>query len=103
MRQRGDNMADKSKRYQGAFGVFWQTWDVFWKKTSISGLSNAGTSNSLFRRTCWTLIFTVFFVFTCMGLQQVIEDYLSFPVTTTVTVKHQNRVILYTLNILLQS
>ena len=72
--------------------VLWQTWDVFWQRTSISGVSNAGIATSVFRRTCWMMLFTFFSILTIYGLYNVITDYIKYPVTTSVTVKHQNQV-----------
>ena len=40
--------------------IFWETWDHFWKQTSIAGVSNAGKATHPFRRTVWLLIFTIF-------------------------------------------
>ena len=80
------------KNDSNAYMVLWYAWDSFWQRTSISGVSNAGAASSVLRRTCWIIIFTLFSVLTCLGLWNVIYDYSLYPVTTSVTVKHQNQV-----------
>ena len=72
--------------------VLWNTWDEFWKRTTISGMSNARKSNSGFRRTIWMTFFAIFTIFTFIGLSNVIDDYKTYPVTTSVTVKHNDQV-----------
>ena len=72
--------------------ILWNTWDEFWKRTTISGMSNARKSNSGFRRTIWMTFFAIFTVFTFIGLSNVIDDYKTYPVTTSVTVKHNDQV-----------
>ena len=94
-RLRGVRLPKRSKYSRNACMVLWKTWDNFWRITSISGVSNAGISTSLFRRTCWMILFTFFSVLTTMGLMNVIQDYLAYPVTTSVEIKHQNQVIIF--------
>ena len=93
-RPRGARLPEASKRYQNAFLVLRRAWENFSRITSISGVSNAGISTSFFRRTCWMVVFTFFSLLTVMGLKNVIDDYLAYPVTTSVEIKHQNRVII---------
>ena len=74
---------------------FVTTWTNFWERTSISGLSNASGSKSRYRTYLWVLIFAIFTVLTIVGLDEVFKDYSAFPVTTSVTVKHNNQVYIY--------
>ena len=73
--------------------ILGQTLGKFSKQTSISGISNAGIANSNFRRGCWLLIFAVFGYFTLYGFQDVVHDYLEYPVTTSIHIEHRNQVI----------
>ena len=68
------------------------TWNNFWERTSISGLSNASGAKSRYRRYFWILIFAIFTVMTIRGLDDVFKDYEAHPVMTSVTVKHNNQV-----------
>ena len=72
--------------------ILWNTWDEFWKRTTISGMSNARKSNSGIRRAVWMSFFAIFSIFTFIGLSNVIDDYKTYPVTTSVTVKHNDQV-----------
>ena len=80
------------KRPKSAKNVLWNTLDNFSKQTSISGISNAGISRSHFRRVCWLLVFLIFGAFTFYAFQAVINDYLSWPVTTSIYIEHKNQV-----------
>ena len=76
-----------------ACGVLWTTWDAFWQETSISGVNNAGKARtSNIRRICWILIFIAGAFATAMSLQIVITEYLGYPVTTTITIEHKDKV-----------
>ena len=72
--------------------VLSKTWNEFWQQTSISGISNARGTRSVWRRNLWLLIFAIFTILTITSLQSVIKDFISHPVTTFVTVKHHNQV-----------
>ena len=66
---------------------------AFWERTSISGLSNAGNkSHHWFRRVCWMAIFIVFSGLTFYGLWNVINDYLEYPVVTSVRIENKEAV-----------
>ena len=74
-------------------GILWETWDRFWQETSINGVNNAGKARtSYIRRGCWMVIFIVGSYFTIAGVVDVIEDYFKWPVTTSVSVQHYNKV-----------
>ena len=81
------------KRPKSATNVISQTIANFSKQTSISGISNAGVSRSHFRRVCWLLVFAIFGAFTFYAFQAVINDYLNWPVTTSIYIEHKNQVI----------
>ena len=66
---------------------------AFSKQTSISGLSNAGAAKSYFRATCWFLLFACFVAFTVIGFRGVVNDFLSYPVTTSIYIEHHYQVI----------
>ena len=72
--------------------VLWKTWDDFWKRTNISGMCNARSSHSNFRRILWMIVFAVFTILTFTGLRNVIDEIMSYPVITLLTVEHQNQV-----------
>ena len=80
------------KKYNNASNILLQTLGTFSQQTSISGVSNAGVAKSYFRKACWLLIFTVFGVFTLYGFQDVVNDFLDYPVTTSIYVQHQSQV-----------
>ena len=85
-------MSKETKKVSNVFNVLLNTWDDFWKRTNISGMCNARSSNSGFRRKFWMAIFALFSILTFTGLKDVINDFWSYPVITSVTVKHQNQV-----------
>ena len=89
----------KAQKWDTAYDVLWKALDVFWERTNISGLCNAKSSNSSFQTTAWMVIFAVFTVFTFTGLRDVIDDYLTYPVETFVTVEHRNQVCKITFHI----
>ena len=72
--------------------VLWRTTDDFWKRTTISGLSNARKSNSGLRRAVWLTLLSVFSILTFTGLSNVINDFYRYPITTSVTVEHNTQV-----------
>ena len=81
------------KQPNGLCRVLWDTWDEFWQKTNICGISNAGNArNSVVRRIIWIIIFCVSTGFTIWGVKDVIEEYREYPVDTLVAVKHLDRV-----------
>ena len=82
----------KAQKWDTAYDVLWKALDVFWERTNISGLCNAKSSNSSFQTTAWMVIFAVFTVFTFTGLRDVIDDYLTYPVETFITVEHRKQV-----------
>ena len=77
----------------GWFCALYKTCDEFWKKTNIEGMCNARSSNSRFRRVIWMVIFAVFASLTFTGLRDVIKDFGSYPVVTSVTVEHRSQVV----------
>ena len=85
-------ITSKRKKLVSASNVLWRTFDDFWKRTTISGLSNARKTNSGLRRGIWMTLLAVFSILTFSGLSNVIEDFQSYPVTTSVTVKHNDQV-----------
>ena len=91
-RIRGFKMSSAKEKGRHPCQILWQTWDIFWHRTSISGVSNAGIARSGFRRVCWMVLFTFFSVLTGIGFYNVVNDFAQYPVTTSVTVKHQNQV-----------
>ena len=75
------------------FQVIKRTWDEFLQETSIAGLANSGKSrNGFFRRLMWQLAFGIMFSASFYQLAKVIQDYLTYPVTTTVTVNNDGNV-----------
>ena len=91
-RIRGFIMPSAKEKGRNPCSILWQTWDIFWHRTSISGVSNAGIARSGFRRVCWMVLFTFFSVLTAIGFYNVVYDFAQYPVTTSVTVKYQNQV-----------
>ena len=86
------------KKPKNTSNILWKTLDTFSKETSISGISNAGLAKSYFRSGCWLLIFAIFGAFTLYGFQDVVNDYLDWPVTTSIYIQHHNRVMFQNLN-----
>ena len=85
-------LSNKTTKAPNPFNLLWKAWDAFWKRTSISGINNAGSSASGFRRWIWMVIFVLFIALTFTGLKDVIDEFWSYPVLTSVTVKHHNQV-----------
>ena len=90
-----------SQKLPRVCNVLWKTWDKFWERTNISGMCNARSSNSVFRANVWMVIFAVFTCLTFYGLSNVIEDFYRYPVVTSVTVEHKNKVCNYIVIIML--
>lgn len=82
----------EATRYDNAYTGLWPTWDDFWHKTGINGISNAGIAKSDLRRACWMVIFVVHACLTVQGVWYVAYDYLEYPVTTSVSVEHAYKV-----------
>ena len=89
---KSDDITTKRTHLSRACDALWKTTDEFWKKTTISGLSNARKSNSGFRRWVWMAMLAIFSILTIIGLSNVIDDFNSHPITTSVTVQHRNQV-----------
>ena len=85
-------MPDQSINNRKSFILLWKTFDEFWTRTSISGISNAGSAKSAFRRTCWMLTFTLFLIITFIGFGKVLYEYFEYPVITSVIIEHQDKV-----------
>ena len=49
-------------------------------------------SQHLSLKVCWMVLFTFFSILTGIGFYNVVYDFAQYPVTTSVTVKHQNQV-----------
>ena len=78
---------------RNVFQIIWKTWDTFWQETSIPGVVNAGKARtSILRRVIWLAIFGVMFYYSMDQVVNVIDDFLSYPVTTSVLVSNPNRV-----------
>ena len=76
-----------------ALGVLWNTWDNFWQDTSISGVNNAGKARkSALRRIIWIVVFSLGLAGTIWALYTVYADYILYPVTTTITIQHKDKV-----------
>ena len=70
-----------------------QTINIFCERTSISGISNAGNKNNhSFRRACWMIIFLIFSGLTFYGLWEVINEYMNYPVITSVKIENKEKV-----------
>ena len=82
-----------SEKPNGLCKALWYTWDDFWQRTNISGVNNAGNARkSLLRRAVWIVISCAFTYLTIKAVIDVIEDYIEYPVTTTIAVAHKDRV-----------
>ena len=74
----------------GPLTVIKRTWNEFLQETSIAGLANSGKSrNGIIRRIFWQIAFIIMFSISLNQIKNVFEDYLGYPVTTTVTVNNQ--------------
>ena len=90
---KSDDITTKRTHLSRACDALWKTTDEFWKKTTISGLSNARKSHSGLRRWVWMIMLAVFAILTITGLINVIDEFQSYPITTSVTVEHRNQVL----------
>ena len=82
-----------SEKPNGLCKVLWYTWDEFWQRTNISGVNNAGNARKSFlRRAVWIVISCAFTYLTIKAVIDVIQDYIEYPVTTTIAVAHKDRV-----------
>ena len=68
------------------------TWKSFWKRTDISGMTNAREAQSGLRKKIWIVLSIVFFILTIAAMYQVLHEYTHYPVTTSIKVKYQNQV-----------
>ena len=84
----------KSKHeYETVADVLWRSWDVFWQRTSIAGLANAGgASESKARRLVWILIFAAAAGGTIWTLWSLIADYGLYPLSTSVEYNFKEQV-----------
>ena len=73
--------------------VLSQTWKRFWQRTDISGMTNAREAQSSLRMKIWMVLFAVFSLLTISAMYHVFHDYSLHPVTTSITVRHQNQVV----------
>ena len=65
----------------------------FCQETSISGLSNAGIEGkSRIRKTLWVLIFLLGLAATAWTLFEVINSFLQYPTTTSITFSYRSKV-----------
>ena len=86
-------MKNEEKRYETVGDVLWRTWDVFWQRTSIAGLANAGgAGDSKLRRLVWITVFAVAAGFTAWSLLRLFEAYSLEPLTTAVKYNHLSKV-----------
>ena len=85
-------ISNKTTGTTNACSVLWSTWHVFYKRTNIIGICNASSSNSGFRSKIWMAIFATFAALTFTGLKDVIDEIMSYPVITLVTVENRNQV-----------
>ena len=93
-------MADKNSQ---PLDVLSNSWKTFWETTTIPGITNARDRRSKPKSKIWMAIFTVFSILTLLAVKNVVHEYTLYPVSTSVTVKHQNQVrgIRYIYNLLL--
>ena len=77
----------------GLCSSLWNTWEIFWQKTNIVGINNAGNSQgSRIRQVIWIVIFCAFLGFTVYGVYGVVKEFFSYPVDIKVTVNHMDKV-----------
>ena len=57
-------------------------------------MSNAREAKSNVRAKIWMIIFALFSILTINGIYNILDDYSDWPVTTSITVRNQNQVIL---------
>lgn len=66
-----------------------ETLSAFGNDTSIAGLNNAAKSKSTVRKAYWVVIFSVLFYFTASGIVSVVDDFLSYPVVTSINLDNK--------------
>ena len=76
----------------GFCDLFTVTWTQWWKKTSISGISNAANAKSTTRKLCWLTIFIILMVFTIFAVVGVFEIYLEYPVSTSMSLERHSKI-----------
>ena len=89
-----NSISNGNSNQGNVFAILSDTWKLFWQRTGISGMSNAREAKSNLRTKIWTIIFALFSTFTISGIYNILHDYSDWPVTTSITVKNQNQVIL---------
>ena len=62
------------------------------QESSIAGLNNAAKAKSKMRMLVWAIIFAFFAIMTLNNLVNVISDYYTYPVTTSINVTHKSQV-----------
>ena len=86
-------MTNGTSNQTNVFATLSDTWNGFWNRTGISGMSNARQANSNLRTKIWMAVFVSFSILTISGIYNILCDYSLWPVTTSITVKNQNQVI----------
>ena len=77
----------KTKRHSPCYGLY-SKWDHFWQETGIDALSHAGKAqNAPVRRTIWIVVFLIFSAFTLQSVVKVVQEYLEYPTTTSMSIK----------------
>ena len=76
----------------GLWAILVMSWRNCAENTSISGAANAARSRHPCRRFWWSLVFLAMLAATIWAVYTVMADYLGYPVDTTITLKHFNRV-----------
>ncbi|XP_059085144.1 degenerin-like protein asic-1 isoform X3 [Tigriopus californicus] len=76
----------------GVLGILAASWNNFFDNTSASGASNAARSKHPLRKTAWLFIFVLGLTLTIWGVYQVVVEYLSYPVSTTIALRHYSKI-----------
>ena len=76
----------------GLWAILVMSWRNCAENTSISGAANAARSRHPCRRLWWSVVFLAMLGCTIWAVYTVMADYLGYPVDTTITLKHFNRV-----------
>ena len=66
-----------------------RTW---YTDTSIVGLSHASHAKPTWARAAWILIFAVGSVITVYQVEQVVQNFLEYPVVTSISLTHSDHV-----------
>ena len=78
---------------KGTLSVIWSNWDQFWQNTGIGAVSNAGrANNSPLRRAIWVIVFCIFGGISAYNLIDVIDNYMKFPTSTSLTIALKTKV-----------